>query len=142
MTPDTHEDLHWIVKLEAETARLGEIRRFVEQVAQQAAVSPERAFDLKVAVSEAFANAVEHARCPQESVEVSARLQARRLTFVIVDTGIFRPPTAGGREAFGYRGLGLPLMVTLMDEVSFFRSPGGGTRVSLSVHLDREPATV
>ncbi len=138
-----HEDLHWIVKVEAETARLGEIRRFVEQVAQEAAVSDERAFDLKVAVSEAFANAVEHARCAQESVEVSARLQAqaRRLTFTIVDTGVFRPPTAG-RETFGYRGLGLPLMVTLMDEVSFFRSPGGGTRVSLSVHLDREPAKV
>lgn len=141
MTTGTHEGLHWIVKVEADTARLGEIRRFVERVAQEAAVSQERAFDLKVAVSEAFANAVEHARCAQESVEVSARLQARRLTFVIVDTGIFRPPTAG-RETFGYRGLGLPLMVTLMDEVSFFRSPGGGTRVSLSVHLDREPATV
>ncbi len=141
MITGTHEDLQWTVKVEAETARLGDIRRFVEQITREAGVGHERAFDLKVAVSEAFANAVEHARCPQESVEVSATLQDRRLTFVIVDTGVFRPPTAG-RETFGYRGLGLPLMVTLMDEVNFFRSPGGGTRVSLSVHLDREPAAI
>jgi anti-sigma regulatory factor (Ser/Thr protein kinase) len=138
VTTGTCGDLQWTVKVEADTARLADIRRFVEQVTETASVCPERTFDLKVAVSEAFANAVEHARSAEESVEVSAQLLTRRLTF-IVDTGVFRPPTAG-RETFGYRGLGLPLMVTLMDEVSFCRAPGGGTRVSLSVNLDQEPA--
>ena len=32
-------------------------------------------------------------------------------------------------------GLGLPLMVTLMDEVNFARISGGGTKVTLSLLL-------
>jgi anti-sigma regulatory factor (Ser/Thr protein kinase) len=67
--------------------------------------------------------------------EVCARFQTERLTFTISDTGSFRPPSPA-REVFSNRGLGLPLMVALMDEVRFVRSPEGGTCVSLSVLLD------
>jgi serine/threonine-protein kinase RsbW len=133
------QNLEWAIKVQAETARLADIRKFVERVASEAALDDERVFDLKVAVSEACANALEHAGCPAAPLEVSARLQARRLTFVVTDNGFFRPPPAT-RENCGNRGLGLPLMVTLMDRVSFSRSPKGGTRVSLSVLLDRDPA--
>jgi len=48
---------------------------------------------------------------------------------------LFHPPSPP-RENANNRGLGLPLMVALMDEVSFARIPGGGTAVSLSVLLD------
>jgi serine/threonine-protein kinase RsbW len=132
-------DCHWVIKVDADAARLADIRRFVEEVATEAALKGERVFDLKVAVSEACANAVEHAGCPTTSLEVSARLQARRLTFSVTDYGCFRPPCVG-RESFNSRGLGMPLMVTLMDEVSFARGPSGGTVVSLSVWLDQAGA--
>jgi anti-sigma regulatory factor (Ser/Thr protein kinase) len=136
VTASSSPDLKWAIKVEAQAARLADIRTFVEQVALQVACDLERVFDLKVAVCEAFANAVEHACCAQESLEISAHLRAGRLTFVIADTGCFRPPLAD-KETLSSRGFGLPLMVTLMDEVSFCHAPGGGTKVSLTVLLDR-----
>jgi serine/threonine-protein kinase RsbW len=123
------------IRVMAETARLADIRRFVEDVALEADLDSERVFDLKVAVSEACANALEHAGCEEVPLEVCARLEGGRLTFIVTDTGLFRPP-APPRETFRNRGLGLPLMVALMDEVSFARVPSGGTMVSLSVLLD------
>jgi serine/threonine-protein kinase RsbW len=134
MTSERH-DCEWAISVDAQTARLVDIRSFVEQVATEAALDGERVFDLKVAVSEACANAVEHAGCEKLPLEVSAKLRSERLTFVVTDSGFFHPPCAG-REGIGNRGLGLPLMVTLMDEVTFARLPGGGTKVTLSVLLD------
>jgi serine/threonine-protein kinase RsbW len=134
-----HRDCEWAIRVDAQTSRLADIRRFVEEVAAEVALDVERVFDLKVAVSEACANAVEHAGCESLPLEVLARLHSRRLTFVVTDSGLFHPPSVA-RDDFGNRGLGLPLMVTLMDEVTFARAPEGGTRVSLSVLLDRVPA--
>jgi serine/threonine-protein kinase RsbW len=129
----------WALSVDSATAKLADVRRFVEQVAAEAALDPERAFDLKVAVSEACANAVEHAGCESTPLEVSAQLSSSHLTFVVTDNGLFRPPSFA-RDGFGSRGLGLPLMVTLMDEVTFTKTPGGGTRVSLSVLLHSKDA--
>jgi len=127
---------HRVMRVQAETSRLAEIRRFVEDAAGDAALDSERIFDCKVAVSEACANAVEHAGSQSVPLEVSARLHARRLTFVVTDSGPFGT-LCPSREDTRNRGLGMPLMVALMDEVNFARAPGGGTTVSLSVCLDR-----
>jgi anti-sigma regulatory factor (Ser/Thr protein kinase) len=123
-----------VIRVRADTAQLSRVRQFVEEVALDVAVEEERVFDLKVAVSEACANAVEHACCDNDLLEIAARVHDRRLTFVVTDSGLFRPPTQP-RSAHHSRGLGLPLMVALMDEVHFTRAPGGGTTVSLSVRL-------
>ncbi|MCE5253142.1 MAG: ATP-binding protein [Actinomycetia bacterium] len=137
MTASLPPEIHRAIKVGASTACLAEIRRFVEEVGVEVALDLERIFDLKVAVSEACANAVEHAGCDAMSLDVCARLQARRLTFTVTDTGLFRPPSPRW-DRVSSRGLGLPLMVALMDEVTFVRTPGGGTAVSLSVLLDRD----
>jgi serine/threonine-protein kinase RsbW len=133
------QDCEWAISVDAHTARLADIRSFVEQVAAEVELDGERMFDLKVAVSEACANALEHAGCEALPLEVSAKLHSRRLTFVVTDGGFFHPPSAA-RDGIGNRGLGLPLMVTLMDEVAFTRLPGGGTKVALTVLLDGVPA--
>lgn len=132
-------DLHRAITVKAETAQLAQVRRFVEEVAGELALDLERVFDLKVAVSEACANAVEHAGSGAVSLEVCARKQAERLTFTVTDSGYFHPPSPRW-DGVNSRGLGLPLMVALMDEVTFVRAPGGGTRVSLSVLLDQRLA--
>jgi serine/threonine-protein kinase RsbW len=132
-------DFDRVITVKAETSHLAEIRRFVEEVATEVALDLERVFDLKVAVSEACANALEHAGCESTLLEVCARRQAERLTFIVTDRGLFRPPSPP-RGHHRNRGLGLPLMVALMDEVSFTRAPGGGTTVSLSVVLGRDTA--
>jgi serine/threonine-protein kinase RsbW len=124
------------IRVRAERVHLADIRRFVEEVGADISLDLERVFDLKVAVSEACANVVEHAGCETESLEVCARFESPRLTFTVRDTGCFRTPSPA-REAFSNRGWGLPLMVALMDEVSFVRSPEGGTCVSLCVLVER-----
>jgi anti-sigma regulatory factor (Ser/Thr protein kinase) len=120
------------IKIKPETARLAEVRRFVEDAATEFGLDAEKVFDLKVAVSEACANAVEHASPETSPVEISVFHGAGRLTFVVTDNGRFHTP-APDRSNGNHRGLGLPLMVALMDEVSFCRAPGGGTTVSLSI---------
>ena len=136
MTGSSHNGFYRTIKVTAETARLAEIRTFVEEVGAACELDLERVFDLKVAVSEACANVVEHAGCQTVPLEVHAQLEAKRLTFIVSDSGCFRPPCPV-REPLNNRGLGMPLMVALMDEVSFVRSPEGGTSVSLSVLLER-----
>lgn len=138
MTASPPPEIRRALRVGADTACLAQIRSFVEEVASEVALDLERVFDLKVAVSEACANALEHAGCDDMSLEVCAFLQAERLTFTVTDTGLFRPP-APRWEGMSNRGLGLPLMVALMDEVTFVRARGGGTTVSLSVQLDRDP---
>lgn len=132
-------DGDWAIRVEADSSRLADIRRFVEEVATGVRLDAERVFDLKVAVSEACANALEHAGCRSWPLQISAKVQAGRLVFVVIDNGVFRPPRAC-RDGMGFRGLGLPLMVTLMDEVTFCRAPEGGTIVTLSVELDHPAA--
>jgi len=127
------------ITVRADTAQLAAVRRFVEEVAVEVALDVEKMFDLKLAVSEACANAVEHAGGEAMSLEVCARVHAQRLTFTITDTGLFHPPPPRW-DRITNRGLGLPLMVALMDEVVFARAPGGGTMVSLSVALNRDIA--
>ena len=139
MTATLPPELDRAITVSADTVHLARIRTFVEEVAAELSLDLERVFDLKVAVSEACANAVEHAGCDTTSLEICARFQARRLTFTVTDSGLFRPPSPRWDQAAN-RGLGLPLMVALMDEVSFIRAPGGGTTVSLSVLLDRDVA--
>jgi anti-sigma regulatory factor (Ser/Thr protein kinase) len=84
-------ECQWALCVDSATARLADVRRFVEQVAAEAALCMERAFDLKVAVSEACANAVEHAGCESTPLEVSARLSSGRLTFVVTTDFSGRP---------------------------------------------------
>lgn len=122
------------IELKADSAELAEVRRFVEEAAQDAGLQTERIFDLKVAVSEACANAVEHAGRDSDTFSVEATLEVNKLTFVVSDSGVFRPPVLP-RQTSQNLGLGLPLMVALMDEVQFCRAPGGGTMVKLGVLL-------
>ncbi|MBU2603070.1 MAG: ATP-binding protein [Actinobacteria bacterium] len=118
-----------------EPARLTDIRRFVEDVGREIGLDDERVFDLKVAVSEACANAVEHSGGHHHPLEVCARLHDDRLVLEISDGGDFRVPGARRCSRRDDRGLGLPLMVALMDEVRIAKVRGGGTTVHLSLYL-------
>jgi serine/threonine-protein kinase RsbW len=121
--------------VEASPSRLRDIRRFIEDIAADATLDTERAFDLKVAVSEACANAVEHSGCHCTPLSVTASLDGDHLEIEVLDTGGFHLPTALDHNARTHRGLGLPLMVALMDEVRIARLPQGGTKVILRLRV-------
>ncbi|MCL5734383.1 MAG: PAS domain S-box protein [Actinobacteria bacterium] len=110
--------------------RLSEVtraREFADEVGKAAGLSEDRIFDLRVVVSEATANAIEHAT---SEVEIVARLTPDRLIVEISNEGEFRLRCSPrGRTR---RGMGLPLMVALADEVNVARLLGGKTRLSLT----------
>ena len=113
--------------------QLAHIRDFVEEVAADSDLDLERAFDLKVAVSEASANAIEHGR-GHGNLEVSARRSRGRLTVTVSHPGSFRP-RADDDPARAHRGMGLPLMLALTNELTVTCPSQGGTSVSLSMFL-------
>lgn len=121
------------LSLGAHPRNLRQVRRFVEEVSADLGLSDEDAYDLKVAVSEAAANAVEHSGAAAH-VEVCARRFPDRLTIEITDGGDFRLAASRSEPATS-RGLGLPLMVALMDEVRIYKSPDKGTTVALSLFV-------
>jgi anti-sigma regulatory factor (Ser/Thr protein kinase) len=134
---DRSRDFSRTIRIKPETSRLAEVRRFVEDVAAEVGLDAEKTFDLKVAVSEACTNAVKHAGRETAMLEITASRRGDRLTFDVVDSGRFRTPTPGPSDGES-RGLGLPLMVALMDDVRFSRGTERGTTVSLSVAIPAE----
>jgi PAS domain S-box-containing protein len=109
---------------------VAEVREWVEEVAK-GWLSESRLFDLQVTVSEATANAIEHAA---SAVELTAWVLPDRLIVEITNDGAFQPglyKDHAGRR----RGLGLPLMVSLADQVHVSRLETGKTQVSLTFFI-------
>ena len=85
--------------------------------------------DVKIAVSEAVANAVVHAYREREpgTIRVTGRHRRGRLLVTVTDDGIGMTPNPGGP---GLR-MGIPLITQLCDDVRFTSSEKG-TVVSMS----------
>ena len=119
------------VSLERDLADLEKARKLVDEIRSLVDLSDERAFDMKVALSEACANGIEHA---QSAVSVVAWLLSDRLLFEVTNDGWSLPGLQKDRER-NQRGFGLPLMTALADQVHIARLEGGLTRVSLTFFL-------
>ncbi len=112
------------------------MRQWIGRIGRLASLSEDRVFDLQVVASEAIANGIEHAA---SEVDVTAWVMPDRLLVEITNDGVFRPgiyKNESGRQ----RGLGLPLMVSLADQVHVSRLPNDRTRVSLTFFTDQRTA--
>jgi serine/threonine-protein kinase RsbW len=128
----------------ARPAYLSFVRLVVDAtvVALAPALAGSRLDDLKVAVTEACSNAIEAhtAAWAEGPVRIRCNLTPDAVTVEIIDRGGgFDPdrlatlPAATDPRRLRYEtGLGIPLMRTLVDEVTFAPSEQG-TRVSLTV---------
>ncbi len=106
-------------------------------------LTDDRVDDLKVAVSEACTNAIEahHSVDTTDSVLIRCREGDDRLEIEIEDQGggfdpeslPEHPPVTDPERLNFERGLGIPLIKTLVDEVAI-DSSGEGTRVTLTIH--------
>ena len=92
--------------LPAELSFLSDARRLMDEVAAGAGLSPERTFDLKVAVSEACANAIEHAG---EGVQIVASLLCDRVVVDVTNRGTFLPASGGDGGRRRVRGTFTPI---------------------------------
>jgi len=108
-------------------------------------LSDDRVDDLKIAVSEACTNAIEahDALETEERVTIECRADHDSLEVVIEDRGTGfdvsnlpeHPPVTDPERLKFERGLGIPLIKALVDEVEF-SSSDDGTAVRITMHHD------
>ena len=110
-------------------------------VGRSAGASEETIADLKLAVTEAVANAVRHAYPPDSPGRVSVELSADgdRLEIAVSDDGRGLGDaelTADGPSEPGESGMGLSIIRAIADEVEVGAGPDGrGTRVRFACTL-------
>jgi anti-sigma regulatory factor (Ser/Thr protein kinase) len=120
--------------LPADLDRLKEARDFAERTAARYGFDDDARYQVRLAVSEAVTNAIEHgSSSPDDAVRIAVSEESGALVFEIVDSGRFVPRvTRDG--AFPEGGRGLEFMRLMMDEVDL-RPSRSGTRVRLTKRL-------
>jgi serine/threonine-protein kinase RsbW len=117
----------------ADLSRVSDVRRMIDEAEAADMLPPDRIYDLKVVVSEACANAIEHAGSDVR-VSVWQTMLWHTMPQVVVEVanvGEFKP-RCGGYHDEQRRGFGLSLMFTLADEVYFKKGNHGTTTLRLS----------
>ena len=131
--PGRHSELAYSgreLRVQAELSRLPQIRGFAEDAAIAYGFDPGTAFEVKSAVSEAVANAIEHgSNGPDDEVVLEAVEEAGEFVLYVRDTGSFRPRVSRGGD-LPERGRGLQFMSLMMDEVDV-RPGARGTEVRM-----------
>jgi anti-sigma regulatory factor (Ser/Thr protein kinase) len=120
--------------ISADVDRLKEARDFAERAAADFGFDADARYQVRLAVSEAVTNAIEHgSRSPDDAVRIAISQEAGALVYEIVDSGRFVPRvTRSG--SFPAGGRGLEFMRLMMDEVDL-RPEESGTRVRLTKRL-------
>jgi anti-sigma regulatory factor (Ser/Thr protein kinase) len=126
-----------VLQLPAEPAVLAKLRRTLRQWLEELGGQEIEIYDVLVAVTEAAANAVEHAYGPVDATfDVEAEAVGEgEVSVVIRDQGRWRPPRGHNR------GRGTLLMQELMDHFEVTTGEAG-TVVRMSRRLARQAAPV
>jgi len=118
------------------------VRHVIGATARLAGLDPDSVETAKLAVSEACTNAVVvTARAKREvPVEVTANVRGDRMVILVGDRGEHAEPAEIVEEIepssldFSFeRGLSLPLIQGLVDEVDLSERDGGGTLVTMTI---------
>jgi anti-sigma regulatory factor (Ser/Thr protein kinase) len=113
--------------ISADLSRLREARQFAEGAAAEFGLDREARYLVKLAMSEAVTNAIQHgSSSSSDPVRLEAVEEGGALVFYVTDTGRFRPKMAP-RGTLPERGRGLDFMRRLMDEVDVRPGLGGTT---------------
>jgi anti-sigma regulatory factor (Ser/Thr protein kinase) len=103
--------------IRADLARLKEARDFAERAAEDFGFDTSGCYQLKLAMSEAVTNAIQHGSSSEEDpIDLRVQAEGEALAFYVKDTGTFvEIPEAGGNSY--QRGRGLDFIRRLMDDV-------------------------
>ena len=118
------------VKFNSEPSNLAEARKYVADKAACCHFNDQEIFDIKLAVGEALANAVEHGspKGSRNEITVTCYCNKNDLMIAVSDQGSFRKILpVGNSNDVDYRGRGILLMLALMDKVSIDESENGTT---------------
>jgi serine/threonine-protein kinase RsbW len=129
------------------TENLALIREFVTSIGRQATLGDEDINKLELAVDEACANVIEHAYGHDISKEVVVRatFNEESLHISVIDTGRGFDPGSVAQQELGQLvaerksgGLGIRLIKTLMDEVSYEIVPGQKNELHMTKKIRKE----
>jgi anti-sigma regulatory factor (Ser/Thr protein kinase) len=110
----------------ADLRLLKEARDFAERAAEEFGLDGAACYDVKLAMSEAVTNAIQHgSSSPSDLIKIGIVAEGRALVFEVLDTGRFRPRVTR-RGELTESGRGLEFMRVLMDEVDL-RPGSSGT---------------
>ncbi|HQR36550.1 MAG TPA: ATP-binding protein [Blastocatellia bacterium] len=121
------------LQVPSSTENLALIREFVTSIGRQATLNEEEINKLELAVDEACANVIEHAYGHDITKDVSVRatFDDERLKISVIDEGRGFDPTGVNQKSLDQLvherrsgGLGIRIIKTLMDEVSYEIEPG------------------
>lgn len=94
--------------------------------------------DLKVAVSEACTNALNHSKNTDTTYDLTYVVENNKLVFTVTDRGIgFEPETVAKPDLNGQQlgGFGLFIIKSLMDRVEIVSERGSGTSITMVKNL-------
>jgi anti-sigma regulatory factor (Ser/Thr protein kinase) len=103
--------------IQADLGLLKEARDFAERAAADFGLDVGACYDVKLAMSEAVTNAIQHgSSSPQDPITIIVLAEGPSLVFEVLDTGRFVPRVMR-RGELSESGRGLEFMRVLMDEV-------------------------
>ena len=112
------------MSIDADLARLREARQWAERAAREFGFGADHCYQVKLAMSEAVANAIQHgSQTADDLIHISARASSDALVFEVRDTGIFEEREV--EPELSERGRGLVLVGLVMDEVELTPGPSG-----------------
>jgi anti-sigma regulatory factor (Ser/Thr protein kinase) len=120
--------------ISADLGRLKEARDFGERAAAELGLDEDACYEVKLAVSEAVSNAIQHgSRSDDAPIRICVIGEPGALVIEVIDTGRFVPRVTR-RGDIPESGRGLEFMRLMMDEVDL--QPGrDGTRLRLVKRL-------
>jgi serine/threonine-protein kinase RsbW len=111
--------------ISADLQRLKEARDFAERAAADFGLDGDACYDVKLAMSEAVTNAIQHgSSSPTDPIKIVVAVERGALVFEVLDTGRFQPAVVR-RDEFDESGRGLEFIRVLMDEVDVRPSDNG-----------------
>ena len=120
--------------IDADPERLGEARDWAYRAATQAGLDDAGCYQVKLAVSEAVANAIEHgSQSRGDQIGIAAFQDDGLLIFEVRDSGTFVAPL-NRATIDDESGRGLELVTLMMDEVHI-SSTGDGSLMRFSKRL-------
>jgi anti-sigma regulatory factor (Ser/Thr protein kinase) len=121
--------------MRADLRLIKEARDFAERAAADFGLERNAVYDVKLAMSEAVTNAIQHgSSSPSDPIRIAVLAEGPALVFEVLDTGRFRPRVRRRRE-LSESGRGLEFVRVLMDEVDV----RPGARGTLMRFIKRRP---
>jgi serine/threonine-protein kinase RsbW len=113
--------------IRADLSRLAEVRRFTDVACRAYGFPPDVCYQIKLAMSEAVANAIEHgSTTADDPIRLQVVHEGDALAFYVSDGGTFiEPSMVYDHDLMDERGRGLGFIELLMDDVSINPSPEG-----------------